>query len=495
MTSWRLSGGASATTSLYRTRDPLRRRSPAINRQVGGNHTPAPLSSLMNPKQRKPSTSPARRAAFDILLRVETEGAYASVLIASLPNTSLSPEDRALAHEITLGVLRWQRWLDYFIERYAARPISGLDVQVVIALRMGFYQLRFLTRVPQSAAVNESVNLVKESGVRSASGFVNAVLRKALRNPGDEAGADIREPWQRASVEVSHPEWMLRRWSASLGETEARALALANNAAPATAFRVNTLRAAEDETIAALQAQGVTARASRFVPGAFIVEQGAGAIAGAAEQGLIYVQDEASQLVSFLLDAQPGERVLDLCAAPGSKSSHIAALTQDKAWIVACDVHSHRLTSLAATCHRLGVHSVDAVAVDATRELAFADDAPKFDRVLIDAPCTGTGTLRRNPEIKWRLTPDDIARLAGVQLDLLTVAASRVREGGRLVYSTCSIEREENEEVIGRFLERNQSLRLIEPNAAELVTPEGFVRTFPHRHEMDGFFVAMLVKS
>jgi len=449
----------------------------------------------MNPRQRKTSTSPARRAAFDILLRVETEGAYASVLIASLPDTSLSREDRALAHEITLGVLRWQRWLDYFIERYAARSIRELDVQVVIALRMGFYQLRFLTRVPQSAAVNESVNLVKDSGVRSASGFVNAVLRKAVRNPGDEAGVDIRDPVQRASVETSHPEWMLRRWSAFLGETEARALALANNASPTTAFRVNTRRATQDETISTLEAQGVRARASGLVPGAFLVEQGAGAVARAAEQGLIYVQDEASQLVSLLLEAKPDDRVLDLCAAPGSKSSHIAALTQDKAWIVACDVHSHRLASLSETCNRLGVHSVDAVAVDATRELPFRDDSPKFDRVLIDAPCTGTGTLRRNPEIKWRLIPDDIARLAGVQLDLLTVAASRVRGGGRLVYSTCSIEREENEEVIGRLLERNQSLRLIKPNAGELVTPQGFVRTFPHRHEMDGFFVAVLEKN
>lgn len=448
----------------------------------------------MNPKQRKPSISPARRAAFDILLRVETAGSYASVLIASLPDTTLSREDRALAQEITLGVLRWQRTLDYFIERYASRPVGALDVQVVTALRIGLYQLRHLARIPQSAAVNESVNLVKGSGVRSAAGFVNAVLRKAARNLGDEAGAGLDDPVERASVELSHPLWMLRRWSTLLGEAEARELALANNIPPAIAFRVNTLLTPHDEAIAGLRAQGVTASASEIVPGAFIVEQGAHAVARDAEHGRIYVQDEASQLVSLLLAAQPGERVLDLCAAPGSKSSHIAALTRGKAWIVACDVHSQRLASLTAICKRLGVHSIVAVALDATRALPFAEDAPKFDRVLIDAPCSGTGTLRRNPEIKWRLMPEDIARLAGVQLNLLTGAASLVRTGGRLVYSTCSIEREENEEVICQFLERDRSFCVIEPNVGEMKTSDGFVRTFPHRHRMDGFFAAVLEK-
>jgi 16S rRNA (cytosine967-C5)-methyltransferase len=449
----------------------------------------------MNPKQLKPSTSPARRAAFEILRRVETERAYASVLIASLPDTSLSREDRGLAHEITLGVLRWRSALDYLIEHYAGRPVGRLDIPVVIALRMGIYQLRYLARVPASAAVNESVELVKSAGLRSASSLVNAVLRKAARNPGEEVGAGINDAGARAAMELSHPEWMLWQWWAMLGESEARALALANNMPPASAFRVNTLRVTVDEALAELAKQGVTARASEFVPGAFIVEQGAAAVAQAANQGRIYVQDEASQLVSLLLDAQPGDRVLDLCAAPGSKSSHIAALTRDEGWIVGCDAHTHRLALLVDTCKRLGVHSIDTVALNATRVLPFAEDAPKFDRVLIDVPCSGTGTLRRNPEIKWRLEPDDIARLAGVQLNLLRAGAVMAKPGGRLVYSTCSLEREENEEVISRFLELDTQFSVIEPNAVEMITPEGFVRTFPHRHGMDGFFAAVLEKK
>ncbi len=448
----------------------------------------------MNPKKPKSLTSPSRSAAFEILRRVETEGAYASVLIASLSD-SLSREDRALAHEITLGVLRWQRSLDYFIERYAARPLHRLDVPVVIALRMGVYQLRYLARVPHSAAVNESVNLVKQSGARSASGFVNAVLRKVERNPGDEAGAGIEDPAERTSVEVSHPAWMLRRWSAQLGEAEARSLAVSNNQAPTLAFRVNTVLSGSDDVLADLETQGVEVRSSDFVPDAFVVARGSAAVARAAERGLIYVQDEASQLVSLLLDPRPGERVLDLCAAPGSKSSHIAALPHDTAWIVACDLHTHRLASLAAACKRLGVHSIDGIALDASKALPFASDAAQFDRVLIDAPCSGTGTLRRNPEIKWRLTNDDIPRLAEVQLSLLSRAAALIRSGGRLVYSTCSIEREENEDVIARFLEAGAPFRVIESNApADVITPERFVRTLPHRDLSDGFFVATMEK-
>jgi 16S rRNA (cytosine967-C5)-methyltransferase len=448
----------------------------------------------MNPKQRQSRTSPARLAAFDILHRVETEGAYASALIASL-SESLSREDRALAHEIALGVLRWRQSLDYFIERYSTKSIRALDVEVVIALRIGFYQLKFLTRIPPSAAVNESVNLIRESGLRSASGFVNAVLRKALREPVSEAGFGLFDPSKRREAELSHPDWLLRRWSAWLGDEEARELALANNRPASTAFRVNTLKTTEDEMLASLRSEGVTLRASPFVAGAYIVSGDSGAIARAADQGLVYVQDEASQLVSQILNPQNRDRVLDLCAAPGSKSSHIAALTRDAAWVVACDVHNHRLAVLSATCRRLGARGVDAVTLDATRPLPFKGDAPKFDRVLIDAPCTGTGTLQRNPEIKWRLKSNDILRLSRIQLDLLKSASEQVRRGGRLVYSTCSLEREENEDVINRFLDNNQSFQLIEQTAHELSTTEGFIRTYPHRHQMDGFFVAALEKA
>ena len=445
----------------------------------------------MNAKQSE-LVSPARRAAFDILSQVEAEHAYASVLVAKLSESDLSREDRALAQEITLGVLRWQRSLDYSIERYSGRSIARLDLPVLIALRVGLYQLRHLSRVPQSAAVNQSVNMVKRARAASAASLVNAVLRKAARHPDETAGQGIADPLERASVELSHPQWMLERWQSVFSEYETRQLALANNTPLATAFRVNTLRTSVKEVLTDLKAEGVTTQESQVAHGAFVVESGpAPVLIRAARRGLIYVQDEASQLVSILLEPRSGHRVLDLCAAPGSKTSHIAALTGDKAWIIACDRHHHRLTTLRATCERLGVQSIDALALDATRALPFVAGADEFDRVLVDAPCSGTGTLRGNPEIKWRLSADDLPRLAELQLSLLERGAAAVASDGRLVYSTCSIEHEENENVVRRFLERTSMFKVIEPNApAGLITGDGFVRTFPHRNGTDGFFAA-----
>lgn len=447
----------------------------------------------MNAKQTE-LVSPARQAAFDILRQVEAEHAYASVLVAKLSESDLSREDRALAQEITLGVLRWQQALDYFIERYSERSIARLDLPVLIALRVGLYQLRHLSRVPHSAAVNESVNLVKRARAASAAVLVNAVLRQATRHLDETAGRGIADPLERASVELSHPRWMLERWQSAFGQHETRQLALANNTPPATAFRVNTLRTSVKEVLTALKSEGVTTKESQIAHGAFVVESGsASVLIRAAQRGGIYLQDEASQLVSILLEPRSGQRVLDLCAAPGSKTSHIAALTNDKAWIIGCDYHHHRLTTLRATCERLGIQSIDALALDATRTLPFVGGGREFDRVLVDAPCSGTGTLRGNPEIKWRLSPDDLTRLTELQLSLLEQAASTVARGGRLVYSTCSIEREENEEVVRRFLERTSLFQVIWPNApAGLITGVSFVRTFPNRDGTDGFFAAAL---
>jgi 16S rRNA (cytosine967-C5)-methyltransferase len=425
---------------------------------------------------------------------VETERAFASVLVAALDESDLSRLDRALAQEIVLGVLRWQRSLDYFVERYSGRPCDRLDLAVLIALRIGLYQLRHLTRIPQSAAVSESVNLVRHARIASASGLVNAVLRKAAANLDEVAGLGIADPFERASVQLSHPRWMLERWQASLGDDQARELALANNTPPATAFRVNTLRKTRNEALSDLNVDGLATRESEIAPGAFVVESGpASVIYQAAKQGLIYVQDQASQLVSTLLEPESCNRVLDLCAAPGSKSTHIAALAEDKAWVIACDLYPHRLSALRAACRRLGVESVDALGLDATQTLPFFENLQNFDRVLVDAPCSGTGTLRGNPEIKWRLSREDITRLGELQSKLLELGASSVASGARLVYSTCSIEREENEDVVNRFLQNGAAFRLVRPAApSELITSEGFVRTFPHRHGTDGFFAAVL---
>jgi 16S rRNA (cytosine967-C5)-methyltransferase len=441
-----------------------------------------------------PAISPARRAAFDILRRVESEGSYASALLAALDH--LSREDRALAQELTLGVLRQQKTLDYFIEQYSQRKIKKLDLPVILALRLGLYQIRFLSRIPQSAAVNESVNLVKRARKTSAAALVNGALRNATRHLGENPVEAISDQSERLAVELSHMPWMLERWAASFGEAEMRRLALANNQTPEASFRINTLRADREEVLAGLTQAGVKLRTSGIAEGAYISEGGqAGSLTPLVEQGLIYLQDESSQLVSLLLDVKAGQRILDLCAAPGSKTTHLAALSENRAQIIACDIHAHRLETLVATCQRLGVTSVEPLQLPASGELPFAE-AETFDRVLIDAPCSGTGTLRRNPEIKWRLTPDDIRRLAELQFNLLARGAAVLKPGGRLIYSTCSLEREENEEVIEKFLAANREFEVVRASApADCLTAEGLVRTFPHRQGSDGFFAAVLEKT
>ena len=447
---------------------------------------------------RKPSSrpSPARRVAFDILRRVETESAYASVLLASLPPDALSREDLALAHEIVLGVLRWQGTLDFFIQRYSNRSIARMDSSVVIALRMGIYQLRYLERVPAAAAVNESVALVRRARIASAAGFANAVLRKVASKPNEPAGVGIDDSLLRLAAEVSHPVWLLARWASQFGDHEAELLASANNTPPRTAFRINTRATSTENILTRLEAEGIEVRSSIIAPGAFVVERGRiGRRSTLVSDGSIYLQDEASQAVSFLLDPKPGDRILDLCAAPGSKTSHLALLASDRAWIAACDLRPARLATVIATCRRMGITSVSPVAANADGLLPF-DNNTRFDLILVDAPCSGTGTLRQNPEIKWRLSESDIERLSVLQLRLLRQSSALLRTGGRLVYSTCSLERDENEAVVTEFL-KHETAFLLNPTIvpATFRTAEGFLRTFPHRHGTDGFFAAVIERS
>lgn len=440
-----------------------------------------------------PRVSPARLTAFEILRRVEEEDAYASVLLASNEDV-LRAEDLALAYEIVLGVLRRQLWLDYLIEHYTARSASRLDAPVRRALRMGLYQLRFLSRIPPSAVVNEAVNLATVARVRSAAGLINAALRRAVREPEYDPAARIDDPLERVAVRHSHPLWLIKRWADWLGLEETEKFAESNNLAPPVAFRIVRRNVEGEAVLDALRAAGAQVEASRIAPEAWRVAGAASLVRELAQAGRIYVQDEASQLVAHVLDAQEGQRVLDACAAPGSKTTHIAERANDRAMVVAGDFHKHRLRALVETCARQNLRGVLAVVHDAAAALPFASYA--FDRVLVDAPCTGTGTLRRNPEIKWRITEQDILALQAVQSRILRNAAKAVGRGGRLVYSTCSVEPEENEQVVARFLDEEDGWKRVQaPVAAGLQTEDGAARTWPQRDGADGFFIAALERA
>lgn len=432
--------------------------------------------------------SPARRAAFNILRRVEEEGAYASVLLAA-DDGGMRAEDRALSYELVLGVLRWQLWLDSLIEHYAGRRAESLDAPVRQALRLGLYQLRFLSRIPASAIVNESVNLAYLTRLRSAASFINAVLRRATREPDYDPVANIADAIERLAIETSHPVWLLERWINAFGMDETRALARVNNEAAPGAFRVVTPRASEGDVLAELRAAGGVLHPSEITPGAWRIEDAGTTLRRLAHEGKIYLQDEASQLVAHVLNARAGERVLDVCAAPGSKTTHIATMTPGLSLIIAGDVHEHRLRTVLETSARQEIKNLRAVVHDAESSLPFA--VGTFDHVLVDAPCTGTGTLRRNPEIRWRITAQDIFELSARQKRILSNAARMVRPGGRLVYSTCSVEPEENEDVINGFLNENARFKQLPVDVADnLQSASGQARIWPHKQGADGFFIA-----
>ena len=435
------------------------------------------------------AVTPARRVAFEILRRVEEEGAFASVLLAAGVE-ELSAQDRALSYELVLGVLRWQLWLDQLIEHYARRSPESLDAPVRRALRLGLYQLRHLSRIPASAAVNEAVNLMRLAKMMSAASFVNAVLRRATREPDYDPAAHITDPHARLAVETSHPVWLIERWARAFGFEETASFARSNNESPPVAFRIIAKDDEGSAILDQLRAAGGVLEPSRIAPDAWRIQGATASLRQLVRDGCLYLQDEASQLVAHVLEAHSGERVLDVCAAPGSKTTHIAARAPGLKLIVAGDLYEHRLRTVQeASARTFGTHLISAVVLDATSALPLADGS--FDRVLVDAPCTGTGTLRRNPEIRWRITTQDIADLSERQQRILLNASRMVRTGGRLVYSTCSVEREENEEVVASFLHQNGAYKPITPPViAPFRTASGAARTWPHREGADGFFIS-----
>ena len=434
------------------------------------------------------TVSPARRAAFSILRRVEDEGAYAAVLLAASED-EMRAEDRALCYELVLGTLRWQLWLDSLIEHYAGRRAESLDAPVRRALRLGLYQLRRLSRIPASAIVNESVNLAYLSRLRSAASFINAVLRRAAREPDYDPAASVADAVERLAIETSHPAWLLKRWIKAFGMEEAGAFARANNEAPPVSFRLITRRGNEEGILDELRGAGGVLHPSRIVSEGWRIEGAGKALRALAHAGKIYLQDESSQLVAHVIDAQAGERVLDVCAAPGSKTTHIATRTPGISLIVAGDLHEHRLRTVMEAGARQEIKTLRAVVHDGENNLPFIEDS--FDRVLLDAPCTGTGTLRRNPEIRWRITAQDVLDLSARQSRLLAHAARMVRRGGRLVYSTCSVEQEENEDVVASFLKRDAEFKLLPLDMAVSLQHEGHaMRIWPHKQGADGFYIA-----
>ncbi len=459
-------------------------------------------------KKLQPVVSAARAAAFDILLRVERDGAYASELLHSRIHDRLDAGDHALATELVMGVLRWRSWLDSEIAKCSSQPLARLDLEILSALRLAVYQLGWLTRIPARAALHESVELVKRARKRSAAGFVNAVLRKLAGKHADVLHEIADSSPEVLATSSAHPLWLVERWARAFGLESAAQVCRQDQTIPVTAIRLRQPEA-EDE----LRREGIDVAPGALLASARRVLRGDVSGTAAFRAGLCAIQDEASQLVAALVGH--GARVLDCCAAPGGKTAAIAD-GNPQAKIVAVELHSHR----AGMLRRL-LNPGDKVQGQAGKIFIAAADARdlplavQFDRVLADVPCSGTGTLSRNPEIKWRLVPEDLTDLQGRQIAILRSAMERVAAGGRLIYSTCSLESEENEEVIEAALAPEHAgpdsgFRLLNCGAeiehlkekGELVysdisslTRGPYLRTLPGVHPCDGFFAAILEKE
>jgi len=445
------------------------------------------------------ATADARALAWEILQRVDG-GAYADALLGRLLTTSgLERRDQALVTQLVYGTLAWQGYLDHLIAAFSRRPPAGLDPPVRILLRLALFQICRLTKIPPFAAVNTAVDLAKQFRGGAARGLVNAVLRRAAtewrRVPLPALDAD---PIAHLAVSLSHPRWLVERWAAQYGIDDTAALLRANNEAAPTILRVNQRRSERPDLLAGLREAGYTVEPTVYSPVGIRI-QGAGPAESLPgyHDGTWSVQGEASQLIGLLVAPQPGSRLLDACAAPGGKTTHLAELMDDRGDILALDPNARGLGRLQRMATRLGLSIIRVEVVDVLGHQAL----PTVDSVLVDAPCSGLGTLRAHPEIKWRRTPEDLAASALMQARLLRRVAECVRAGGTLVYSTCTLSTVENEDVLAAFLAERSDFRVVDPrpllpeNARRLIGADNIFRTYPHHSGLDGFFAARLQRA
>jgi 16S rRNA (cytosine967-C5)-methyltransferase len=402
---------------------------------------------------------------------------------------------------LTYGVIRWREKLDWVIRQFSKIPFAKIELETLNILRLGLYQILFLSRTPSSAAVNESAELAKRTRGKGGAGFVNAVLRSSIRQKDEIRYPDMAEdPALHISVVESHPLWLVQRWLKEMGVEEALKICKFNNQISPLTLRTNTLKIGREDLIRELEEEKLKPLPTTFSEeGILLQDPPPTSELPFMKEGLYIIQDDASQLVTFILDPKPGERILDACAAPGGKTTHIAQKMENQGDIYALDLNKGKLDLIKEMCQRLGIKIVKTTKGDAGKSLPIPQGV-KFDRILTDVPCSGFGTLRKNPDLKWRREENDIKRLSELQFSILSNLSAYVKEGGVLIYSTCTVFHEENEDVVQKFLGGYPEFMIdridkIVPEKWRSLIQNGYFKTFPPKNEMDGFFVARLRKE
>ena len=455
--------------------------------------------------QQQPRRKTAREVALEVLVQVDKDGSYSNLqLNESLKRNQLERVDAGLTTELVYGTIQHMLTIDGVLERKVAKGINKLKPWVRNLLRMSLYQLHYLDRIPDHAAVNEAVTIAKRRGQQATGGFVNGVLRGVMRDPEVWNAPKDAPPAARIAWEESHPEWLVKRWIKAYGEQAAEEMCVANNEAPHASARVNRTQASREQLLQEMKAAGLYVQPSPLSRDG-IVAGGAGNLAHTDwyREGKLSVQDESSMLVVEAVRPESGMRILDCCAAPGGKTMHIAERMNNQGEVWANDVHAHKVKLIQDQADRLGLTCVHTLNEDATM-LSDKLDKASFDVVLLDAPCTGFGVMRRKPDLKWRKRPADVDAIAALQAELIEEAAQLVKPGGRLVYSTCTVERQENEHVVERFIQQHADWQVDDTWKSALPQDElkdalersqpGMLQVLPQDGDSDGFFIACLTR-
>lgn len=439
-----------------------------------------------------------REVALKVLYEIDKNNAYSNICLKKILNhTSLKPLDRAFVTQLVYGVIKNKFRIDWIISQFSNTPIKKISPWVLNILRLGIYQMLYLDKIPQSAAVNESVKLGKKYGHKRISGFINGILRSISRSPQEILQPDKKDIVHFLSIYYSHPKWMVEKWIKEYGKDFTIDLLKKNNEAPSISVRTNTLKISRERLINLLQKEDIVTKKGEWCPEAIILENISNIDKNKYfKEGLFQVQDQSSMLVAHVLDPKENQLVIDVCAAPGGKTTHIAQKMNNTGKIIARDIYDHKLSLIKQNRDRLGISNIilekyNALEVD-------SDLIGQADRVLLDAPCSGLGIIRRKPDLKWNKCFNDIKKITILQYKMLENAGKYLKKGGILVYSTCTINPDENFNIVKKFLNKNSNFKIVpilpicEKMEKHKEIEEGYLQLFPNIDFVDGFFISKI---
>lgn len=444
-----------------------------------------------------------RAIALDVLIKIEQNQAYSNLqLNQALQKANVKDIDKGLLTSIVYGTIQRKNTIDFYLDQLLNKPIKKKDRWVLSLLRLSIFQMLYMDRVPDHAIIHEAAEIAKQRGHQGLAGLVNGILRKLQREGTAEMDKKAGAGSEKAALTYSMPEWLFERWSSQFGNEDAEKMAESNLLPSPVTARVNTMLTTRDEVLQQLEQEGVSAEEGELSPEGIIIKDGYLPGTEVYEKGLVTIQDESSMLVARAVAPLPGETILDACAAPGGKSTHMAEMMNGNGKVVSLDLHAHKIKLINKQAERLGIKNIEASVLDA-RKAGEKYDAASFDRVLVDAPCSGFGVIRKKPDLKWSKTEEDVLKLASIQKDILESATQMVKAGGLLVYSTCTVDKEENSEIAEWFLQNHPEFEW-DPDFSEKM-PEN-VKTFiiegrsdlqimPHYFSSDGFYIAAFRKK